>query len=206
MSNKISRGFALHIAMFGWEFPPYISGGLGVHCFELTKHLAQLGHSIDFYLPYQKNGPPPALNPNIKIVMVGQTELHPYFRITKKGRTTIYGEDLLKAVFTYASLCNFKAIENHFKKKYDIIHCHDWLTTWAGIYFKKATELPLVQTIHSTEYERTLSPWEQILKIEQNATKEADRIIAVSNKTASILIEKFSCDKNKIRIVYNGVD
>ncbi|MEM3361706.1 MAG: glycosyltransferase family 4 protein [Candidatus Anstonellaceae archaeon] len=192
--------------MFGWEFPPYISGGLGVHCYELTKQLAALGHSIDFYLPYQKNGSPKITDKKINIIMVGESELHPYFKITKKGRTTIYGDDLLKAVFTYASLCNFNALNRHFEKKYDIVHSHDWLTAWAGIYFKKATDLPLVQTIHSTEYERTLSPWEQILKIEANAVAEADRVIAVSNRTASILIEKFNCKKEKIRVIYNGVD
>lgn len=37
--------------MFGWEFPPYISGGLGTACLGLTKGLAQLGTDILFVLP-----------------------------------------------------------------------------------------------------------------------------------------------------------
>ncbi|MFN3909794.1 MAG: glycosyltransferase family 4 protein [Candidatus Anstonellaceae archaeon] len=196
----------MHIAMFGWEFPPYMSGGLGVHCYELTNEIAKLGHKIDFYLPYQKNGSIPDVHENIKIIMIGESELHPYFRITKKGRTTIYGEDLLKAVFTYASLCTFNAIQNYYKNKYDVIHCHDWLTAWAGIYLKQAINKPFIQTIHSTEFERTLSPWEEILRIEKTATLNADRVIAVSNKTAALLMEKFQVPKEKIRVVYNGVN
>jgi len=37
--------------MYGWEFPPHISGGLGVACFELTRALAEAGHRITFVLP-----------------------------------------------------------------------------------------------------------------------------------------------------------
>ncbi|MFH1448314.1 MAG: glycosyltransferase family 4 protein [Candidatus Micrarchaeota archaeon] len=41
----------MHIAMLGWEFPPFVSGGLGVHCYELTKCLTKLGVEVDFYMP-----------------------------------------------------------------------------------------------------------------------------------------------------------
>lgn len=37
--------------MFGWEFPPYISGGLGTACFGLTRAMARLGIDIIFVLP-----------------------------------------------------------------------------------------------------------------------------------------------------------
>jgi len=30
-------GAAMRVFMLGWEFPPYISGGLGTACFGLTK-------------------------------------------------------------------------------------------------------------------------------------------------------------------------
>ena len=41
----------MRILMFGWEFPPYISGGLGTACLGLTKGLAKLGTDILFVLP-----------------------------------------------------------------------------------------------------------------------------------------------------------
>jgi glycosyltransferase involved in cell wall biosynthesis len=37
--------------MFGWEFPPHISGGLGTACYGLTKGLAQDGVEILFVMP-----------------------------------------------------------------------------------------------------------------------------------------------------------
>ena len=41
----------MRILMFGWEFPPYISGGLGTACFGITKSLKELGNEIIFVLP-----------------------------------------------------------------------------------------------------------------------------------------------------------
>ena len=37
--------------MLGWEFPPFISGGLGTACYGLTKAMGKLGVHIAFVLP-----------------------------------------------------------------------------------------------------------------------------------------------------------
>lgn len=37
--------------MFGWEFPPHISGGLGTACFGLTKALLKQGVAVKFVVP-----------------------------------------------------------------------------------------------------------------------------------------------------------
>ncbi len=37
--------------MLGWEFPPFISGGLGTACFGLTRALDRQGHEVLFVLP-----------------------------------------------------------------------------------------------------------------------------------------------------------
>jgi len=41
----------MRILMLGWEFPPFISGGLGTACYGLTRALAQAGHEVTFVLP-----------------------------------------------------------------------------------------------------------------------------------------------------------
>lgn len=41
----------MRILMLGWEFPPFIAGGLGVACYGLTRALDQLGHRVTFILP-----------------------------------------------------------------------------------------------------------------------------------------------------------
>jgi glycosyltransferase involved in cell wall biosynthesis len=39
------------IFMLGWEFPPFISGGLGTACYGLTKAMSRLGLEVTFVLP-----------------------------------------------------------------------------------------------------------------------------------------------------------
>lgn len=41
----------MRILMLGWEFPPFISGGLGTACYGLTRALDRMGHEILFVLP-----------------------------------------------------------------------------------------------------------------------------------------------------------
>lgn len=41
----------MRILMLGWEFPPFIAGGLGTACYGLTRALDRLGHEVVFVLP-----------------------------------------------------------------------------------------------------------------------------------------------------------
>jgi glycogen synthase len=41
----------MKVLMFGWEFPPHITGGLGTACFGLTKGLLKHGVQVQFVVP-----------------------------------------------------------------------------------------------------------------------------------------------------------
>ena len=41
----------MKVFMLGWEFPPFISGGLGTACYGLTRAMDQLGMEVTFVLP-----------------------------------------------------------------------------------------------------------------------------------------------------------
>jgi len=41
----------MRVLMLGWEFPPFISGGLGTACYGLAKALSDLGTEVLFILP-----------------------------------------------------------------------------------------------------------------------------------------------------------
>jgi len=41
----------MRVFMLGWEFPPFISGGLGTACYGLTRAMDQLGIKVTFCLP-----------------------------------------------------------------------------------------------------------------------------------------------------------
>ncbi|MDO5760448.1 MAG: glycosyltransferase family 4 protein [Bacteroidota bacterium] len=43
----------MKVLMFGWEFPPHISGGLGTACFRITEGLVKQGAKILFVVPHR---------------------------------------------------------------------------------------------------------------------------------------------------------
>ena len=42
----------LRVLMYGWEFPPFISGGLGVACYAIVQELIKQGVDLALVLPY----------------------------------------------------------------------------------------------------------------------------------------------------------
>jgi glycogen synthase len=38
--------------MFGWEFPPFFAGGVGMVCYELTKQLSEDGIDVQYVMPF----------------------------------------------------------------------------------------------------------------------------------------------------------
>lgn len=46
----------MRVLMFGWEFPPHISGGLGTACYGMTRALAKKNTEIIFVLPCTSDG------------------------------------------------------------------------------------------------------------------------------------------------------
>jgi glycosyltransferase involved in cell wall biosynthesis len=194
----------MRIAMLGWEFPPFMSGGLGVHCFELTRALCHKGAEIDFYMPIF-GGKMPAPCKGLRIIEVAKTELRPYLFFSKSGQSAAYGQNLINAVNEYWLRCEQRVELESGQKRYDVIHAHDWLTSKAGAKLRTKLNIPLVQTFHSTEFDRTSWPWQYILDIERAATDSADLIIAVSNRTKAQVM-RLGAEERKIRVIYNGVD
>lgn len=47
----------MRVFMLGWEFPPFISGGLGTACYGLTKAMSSIGTQVMFVLPRPVSSP-----------------------------------------------------------------------------------------------------------------------------------------------------
>lgn len=66
----------MRVLMLGWEFPPFIAGGLGVACHGLTKALDKLGHEVIFILPKPvratQNAPAKLLSPETLIAKLAR--------------------------------------------------------------------------------------------------------------------------------------
>ena len=204
----------MKVLMFGWEFPPLSSGGLGTACYGLTKSLSKKGVEITFVLPYSSDIDADFLKlipaGNVKIRKIASV-LQPYMSsqeykksLGKKSSPKMYGSSLFDEVYRYTLAAEKIAEEEDF----DIIHCHDWMTFGAGIRAKKKKNKPLVLHVHATEHDRTgghhLNKY--VYDLERNGMHKADRIIAVSNFTRDKVITHYGIPPEKIKVVHNAVD
>jgi len=236
----------MKVLMFGWEFPPHITGGLGTACFGLTKGLLHQGVEVIFVVPKAygdenqqavslvnasdvsidiKNSIYEDYWDNISYIEVG-SNLVPYMSpdefyniINKKEQTGSstqesilsktyqfsgkYGQYLMEEVHRYALVAGTIAYQNNF----DVIHAHDWLTYPAGIAAKKISKKPLIIHVHATEFDRSGENVNQtVYDIERQGMEYADHIIAVSNLTRNIIIERYGISPEKVFTVHNAVE
>lgn len=187
----------MKVAMIGWEYPPFKSGGLGTHCYGLTHSLADKNVQLDFYMPKTKQNSKSDTS-NLNIIEVGETNIFPYDHPDDKEISGRFYE----AVYRYNDL-----VANKVQGKYDLIHIHDWLTVKAGVSLKEKLGVPLVFTVHSTEYDRSgwLYPNEWFINIEKEGMEYADKIIAVSYFTKRVIVEKYGINPDKVLVVHNAV-
>ncbi|UCH71776.1 MAG: glycosyltransferase family 4 protein, partial [Thermoplasmatales archaeon] len=193
----------MKVAMIGWEYPPFKAGGLATHCYGLTRSLADKNVKIYFFMPKTKHKTNSDKS-NLEIVEVGETEIFPYDRPNSKE----IGGNFYEAVYYYNQLVVSK-VEEKIKEegKFDAIHCHDWLTMKSGIILKEKWDIPLIQTIHSTEYDRSgwIYPNQWFVALEKEGMEKADRIIAVSEFTKRVCVEKYGIHPDKIAVIHNAV-
>ncbi|UCF00458.1 MAG: glycosyltransferase family 4 protein [Planctomycetota bacterium] len=229
--------------MLGWEFPPFISGGLGTACYGLTKAMDELGLKITFVLPrivdnkyttHVKLLAPDyattsALNlsglTNVKFRAIN-SPLQPYLapdiyqqQIEKAlrqkkhggnasssddvGSTIDYNCDMYTEVHRYAAI----AAQLAKKEDFDVIHAHDWMTYPAGIAVSTMSGKPLIVHVHSTEFDRSGENVNQMIyDIEREGMHSAEKIIAVSHFTRSIIISRYGVSGDKVEVIHNAVE
>lgn len=202
--------------MFGWEFPPFNSGGLGVACEGLSKALSSSGVALTFVLPFRIPVSPSwckfifadksdlMSEKQIKNLFAGYQSHTNLSEIGKYGLPESISGDLMGRVKAYA----LKAKSIAQKNKHSVIHAHDWLTYPAGIVAKETSGKPLVVHIHATEFDRSGSDNvnRDIFNIEMEGFRKSDAIVAVSNRTKQKVIQKYGIAPNKVKVIHNGVD
>ncbi len=185
--------------MVGWEFPPHHTGGLGVHCYELCRELTRLGHKVTFLTPFHGPFTPvegvtfrwPGSDPAVDARLPGTYDFGPGPGPSALAAIDLYN-DWIGALPEVA--------------EHDLLHVHDWFGTVGAVRAAHRTRLPLVMTVHSTEYDRSLGhPWAHILAREQTGLDHADRVIAVSRHLGQQLRERYGVPEGKLRVVYNAV-
>lgn len=205
----------MKILMFGWEYPPFNSGGLGVACWGITQGLSNQGTDVLFVLPKKYD----LQNSNIEFLFADtknitiqtfDSTLKPYLTsesyLSEKNLTErcLYGKTLVDEVLRYGAYAKNIARDH----PHDVIHAHDWLSYPAGVEAKKISKKPLIAHVHATEYDRTGGRGvnREVFEIEEEGMRKSDMIIAVSNFTKKIIVDKYNIDPSKIEVVHNGIN
>ena len=123
-------------------------------------------------------------------------------RYTFSGK---YGANLMEEVARYAVVA--AEVARQLEGQFDVIHAHDWLTYFAGIAAKRVSGKPLVVHMHATSFDRSSSDNidTRVYAIEKAGMAAADRVIAVSNLTRNIVIEKYGIPAERVVTVHNAV-
>ncbi len=205
--------------MYGWEFPPNFSGGLGIACYGIVQGMLTNQIEVALVLPwnptqskYQTDGFK-SINVPFSITSI-HSLLKPYMDEKQYQAQLImddlahvtefmhYGDNLMTEVRRYAALASQQAAH----VPHDMIHAHDWLTILAGIEARRLSGKPLVFQVHALEIDRSGEALNQeVFDIEQYGLQEADHIIAVSQYTKNRIIERYGVAADKITVAYNGL-
>lgn len=205
----------MKVLMFGWEFPPYNSGGLGVACQGLARALAAQNVELIFVLPKRLGRfaePFRFRFANVAGLTLAEINslLVPYITSEKYNllRSGVepngqYGLTLFEEVKRYAIAAKRIAESESF----DLVHAHDWLSFGAGMAASGVKNKPFVAHVHATEVDRTAGkPNSYIFDREREGIIAADRVISVSNFTKEVLVRNYGVNADKIEVVHNGID
>ncbi len=213
---------ALHIMRiltFGWDFPPTRNGGLGVACYGLTRELVDAGVHVIFVLPKVQE-----TMGNARFRFAGQERLIRYYEVNSSLVPYQQASSFVDSVIGYESDGTPKWVRRtileevrHFaecaamialSEDFHAIHAHDWTSYLAGVKAKLASGKPLILHVHATSFDQAASDNvdPSIYAIEYEAFKIADMIIAVSEYTKSIIIDRHHVAAEKVKVLHNGCD
>ena len=183
----------LKILMLTWEYPPRIVGGLSRHVYWLSKFLVEKGVDVIVITLSEGDYEKYEVVNNVKVIRI-----NPYLTPSM---------DFLGWVHQFNDTMIEKAVSI---REYDLIHAHDWLVAPAAIILKHLKRLPLIATIHSTEYGRRNGIHNEferhIHEIEWFLTYEAWRVIVCSNYMRNEVIQVFNTPWDKVDVIPNGVN
>ncbi|MCS7145550.1 MAG: glycosyltransferase family 4 protein [Nitrososphaerota archaeon] len=188
---------AFSVVMLSWEFPPRIIGGLAAHVHDLSVELAKKGVEVHVLTPDFPGAPK---REEMNGVQVHRVDSYKYPAPDFASWIAMMNVNMLD----YA--CGI--LKNELQKPF-IIHAHDWLVAQASITLKHIFRMPLIATIHSTEYGRRGGIHDDyqrmIASTEAWLAREAWRVICVSRFLAEEVNRALGTPMGKIDVIPNGV-
>lgn len=188
----------MRVAMLSWEYPPKSVGGLAQHVYDLTGALS--GHGVEVHLFTMGE---PGIPDYERVKGVHVYRVTPY-SVSSSDFTTWVSQFNVAILERAVPVMNENGQEN-----WNIVHAHDWLVAYAARALKHAFRLPLVATIHATEYGRNYGLHNEtqrhISDVEWWLGYEAWRIICCSHYMEGEIKFIFQIPDDKLTVIPNGV-
>jgi len=188
----------LKAVMLTWEFPPRIIGGIAPHVYNLSINLVKLGVEVHVVTCDFPNTP--------EYEVVEGVEVHRFDSYNLPTPDFAAWVQLMNLNMQRAATQIIKSKQG----SSIIIHAHDWLAAKAGIGLKHLNRVPLVSTIHATEYGRrggVFSDYNRMIhEIEVWLGSESKRVICCSHFMAEQVNKVLAVPYEKIRVIPNGID
>jgi glycogen(starch) synthase len=187
--------------MLSWEYPPVIVGGLGRHVQGVSQALAAQGAEIHVLT----RGSPAATA--VAEESRGGVRVH---RVPQRA----FPSDIpafLSWVEELGVVLGARALELTARRRFDLVHSHDWLVAGAARTVVAATGLPWIVTVHATEHGRHAGavqrhPQSVIHAAEHEMAHDADHLITCSDYMGRHVAEVLEVDPRRISPLRNGID
>ncbi|MBI1240695.1 glycosyltransferase family 4 protein [Umezakia ovalisporum] len=184
----------MKILVLSWEFPPRIVGGISRHVAELYPELVKLGHDIHLITAEFGQASMYEIVEGINVHRVPVPHSNEFFHWVSNLNQSM-GEQGGKLILE--------------EETFDLIHAHDWLVGDAAMALKHNFKIPLIATIHATEYGRHNGIKTDIQSYihhkEYLLAYNAWRIIVCTNYMRREVEEALQTPGDKIDVIYNGI-
>ncbi|MEW9699836.1 1,4-alpha-glucan branching protein domain-containing protein [Paenibacillus sp. SI8] len=196
--SAASPGKSLRILMLAWEYPPRIIGGLARAVCDLSKQLAAAGHTVHVITCFSPECHSYELADGVHVHRVP---------ILQSIQSIAFLDWVFQMNMAFADMMIRLSQQD---QSFDVIHAHDWLVGYAAKESKRTLRIPLVATIHATEFGRNQGVLEtdiqkRIHRLEAKLSLEADHLIACSQYMQTEVIRLFELSDNQITHIPNGV-
>lgn len=190
----------MRVMMLSWEYPPRVVGGISPHVHDLSQQLQAKGVEVHVVTKSTPNAPDEETQPS-------GVQIH-RVHLAEEPNDFLHEIQLLN-----------DATEERVRELLEdwrpggqptLFHAHDWLSLDAARELKYEYSLPMLATVHATEWGRhggiTGGTSRYIHEQEYWLTYEAWRIIVCSEFMKSEVNHYFNAPFDKIDVIYNGVD
>lgn len=187
---------ALRVLMMSWEYPPLNAGGLGRHVHELSRNLARQGVEVHVCTLGNES--------------LSEREVAEGVILHRVHVPNLPGDSFTDLVFQGNLRLYELARRVWLSRSFDLVHGHDWLVGEVSRMISRRYGVPLLATIHATEYGRNRGLHSSIQRAidrqERMFMSDADRVIVCSQAMHSELNQVFGVSSDKIDVIPNGVD